>query len=198
MFYGKRNDFYKKMRHYLYNVLILSATITLFVGCEPSVVVSAYAFGSANASVNISLTQLLLADTSSGLIPKDADTPQVTFYGSVVNTQSKLSESGVVVRIVGTDTPGGNTISREDGSWEITLPIVPDRNDENVTLFAIEIQKKGAVMSPISMYCKDPIVWELLNVEDPNTYMVAGVYSKSLPWGNLYAKIDNLLYITME
>jgi hypothetical protein len=78
------------------------------------------------------------------------------------------------------------------------LPIVPKRNDENLTLFAIEIQKEGAVKAPIFKYCKDSLVWELLDVKNPDSYMTSGVYSISFPWGDLYTKIENHLYITME
>jgi hypothetical protein len=178
-----------------YRIIFILLSAILLHGCNylkpnPTIV-------DAVTNLNLDLTLVIQPDTSSGLVNKDAESPQVTFYGIVMNTQTKQPESNVKIRVVGTDTPGGNTMSREDGSWTITLPIVPERNDENLTLFAIEIQKKGAVMNLISEYCKDSLVWELLDVKNPDSYMTAGVYSRSLSWGNLYAKIENHLYITM-
>jgi hypothetical protein len=183
-------------KYIVHTLVFFIATILTCCKLPPDISVTASA--SASASANIELTILFKPDTSSVVVPKDADNPQVTLYGTVVNTQTKQPESGVKIRVVGTDTPGGSTVSREDGSWTITLPIVPERNDENLTLFAIEIQKKGAVMAPISEYCKDTVVWELLDIKNSDSYMTAGVFSRSLSWGNLYAKIENHLYITME
>lgn len=183
------------MKHKLRNVLLFSIT-ALLSSCEwpdPQIVNAQTV-----VNINLDLSKILQPDTSSGLVNTDAESPQVTFYGIVKNTQTKQPESGVKIRVVGTDTPEGNTVSQEDGSWTITLPIVPKLNDENLTLFAIEIQKNGAVMAPISEYCKDFLVWELLEVKNPDTYMTAGVYSRSLPWGNLYTKFENHLYITTD
>lgn len=51
---------------------------------------------------------IIQPDTSSGLV-KEESNPQITFYGSVINYKTNQRESGVMVQIVGTDTPSGNT-----------------------------------------------------------------------------------------
>ena len=74
------------------------------------------------------------------------------------------SKASIIYCIAGIDKQCGNTIPQVEGSWIITLSIVFELIDENLTLFAIEIQKNGAIMAPISEYCKDSLVWEWLEV----------------------------------
>lgn len=60
----------------------------------------------------------------------------VTFYGTVTDQYGEPF-AGVEVKIGGSDTPGGSTITGSDGSYELPLTIIPSEKHGTMTFVLI-------------------------------------------------------------
>lgn len=148
--------------------------------------------------INIPITIFVSPDTTSGHISSEDPNPMVIFCGTVKGEKTNDPQSGVEVRIVGTDTPGGMVYTNEKGSWQMELPIAPNKNNEIYTMFVIEAKKEGAKEVPISNYSHITNYQEicnLLGVKDPNEYKVSGLCVYNVEWENLYKRTECPMYI---
>ena len=150
-------------------------------------------------SLLVDLSGILNPDSVSGIVSVQEDNPHVVFYGTLLNVNDNLPVSGARIRIEGTDTPGQSVFTKPNGEWEALLPIVPNRNDENTTIFVVEVQSENAQNAPLAEFCKnDKLVYDLLDVTDPNEYFVAGAYKHNVAWGELYRRIECPIYVKLK
>ena len=154
----------------------------------------------AQTNITINLTSvIIIPDSTSGLVQDNINNPQVIFWGTLLNLSDSLPVSNAKIRIVGTDSPGQTVYTQPNGSWEAILPIVPSWNDENITVFVIEVQHNNAKVAPLASFCKnDQLVYDLLNVSNPYEYVVAGAYRYNIAWDNLYRRIEFPLYVQLQ
>ena len=171
-----------------YTYISIIACLGLMSSCEPYLKISVNSEATASATVEVVNTESAVAGMN------------VVFWGNVysfIDTKTTYSIPGAIIRIVGTDTPGGYTFTDENGNFEITLPIVPQKNGE-VLSFAIEVQKEGSITSPISKYCSDSVAWQLLEITNPQEYKVACATYSNFGWDVVGKKIKCTFPIEME
>ena len=150
-------------------------------------------------SLLIDLSGILNPDSVSGIVNIQEDNPQVVFYGTLLDVDDAAPVAGARIRIEGTDTPGQTVYTKSNGEWEAVLPVVPERNNEEITIFVIEVQSDKLTKVPLADFCKnDTLVYDLLGVTAPNEYFVAGAYKHNVAWGNLYRRIECPIYVKLK
>ncbi len=169
--------------------LFLITCLALMSACESYLQVRASAEATGDAKIEVdNITESVVSGTN------------VVFYGnvySIKDAKTTYSIPGAHIRVVGTDTPGGYVFTDESGNFEITLPIVPQENGD-VLSFVVEVQKEGAITSPISKYCSDPFAWQLLGISNPQEYKVASAIFSNFGWDVVGKKIKCTFPISME
>lgn len=155
-------------------------------------------YGETNVNVTIQVTITFNIEENSEPVLANTDAPSVSFHGFVKDYHTQKAIGNARIRIVGTDTPGGSAVTQPNGTWLVTLPIIPNRNDENSTLFVVEVQKSGAQTASLYDFCKEPSVWKLLGVNNAQEYFVAGVHYESLNWETLKNRIECPITIVMS
>lgn len=80
----------------------------------------------------------------------------VTFYGTVTDQYGEPF-GGVEVKIGGSDTPGGSTITGSDGTYELPVTIIPTEKDKTVTfvLVAEDVYAYNNYMESFEIYDSD-------------------------------------------
>ncbi len=166
---------------------LLILLLGIFYGCkEPLIRVSSVS--KATVSVDILQPTSLKNDT--------IGENEILLKGEVIDINMNSPVSGAIIKVAGTDTPGNSSFSKSDGSYEILLPIVPNKNADIITL-VFEVQKSEAIQHPLSELLKAEEI-KLLGVNDPAKYNVAYAGIMNIGWNRRGYTLECNLPITIE
>lgn len=123
----------------------------------------------------------------------------VTFYGTVLDSNTGAPISGVQITISGSDATPSSSVTGSDGSYELPITVVPTEKDKTMR-FVLVAKKNGAVSYEAHHFLQEISDFKYLNWDytDLYSYFIAYGTGFNIGWEIVGEKVSQSFNIKLE